>query len=136
MTKALVVPDKFRGTASATQIAHSMAEVLESAGYQVETFPMSDGGEGLVEVMGGANRSLSVTSANGGKVTAGYRLDGDTAVIEMAAAAGLSLVGGAEHNDAMSASTKGVGELIKAAVFAGAKRIIVGCGGSATTDGG
>ncbi|TAN31329.1 MAG: glycerate kinase [Actinomycetota bacterium] len=113
-----------------------MAEVLESAGYEVEAFPMSDGGEGLLEVLGGANRSLSVTGANGGKVVAGYRLDGGTAIIEMAAVAGLSLVGGAEHNDAMAASTRGVGELIKAAVFAGAKTVIVGCGGSATTDGG
>lgn len=136
MIRALVAPDKFRGTASASQVARSMAEVLESAGYEVEAFPMSDGGEGLLEVLGGANRSLSVTGANGGKVVAGYRLDGGTAIIEMAAVAGLSLVGGAEHNDAMAASTRGVGELIKAAVFAGAKTVIVGCGGSATTDGG
>lgn len=113
-----------------------MAELLSSAGYQAEVFPMSDGGEGLLEVFPGVVRNALVTAANGKKITADYKMNGKTAVIEMARVAGLSLVGGAENNDPMAATTKGVGEIIKAAVFAGANRVIVGCGGSATTDGG
>lgn len=65
-----------------------------------------------------------------------WRFQGTTAVIEMARASGLSLVGGSDANDALAASTRGTGELISAAVAAGARRIIVGLGGSATTDGG
>lgn len=136
LKRALVAPDKFRGTASASDVAERMSEVLVSAGYQVETFPMSDGGEGLLEVFNGSLKSVLVTSATGKRISASYKMQGDTAIIEMATAAGLTLVGGALNNDPMTATTRGVGELIKAAVFAGAKRVIVGCGGSATTDGG
>ncbi|NNN19966.1 MAG: hypothetical protein HKL84_08965 [Acidimicrobiaceae bacterium] len=136
MKRALVAPDKFRGTALASEISFAMADVLDRAGYQVGLFPMSDGGEGLLEVFGGSNRSAVVTSADGRRIIAPYRLDGQTAVIEMAEAAGLTLAGGAANNDPLYATTKGVGELIKAAIFAGAKKVIVGCGGSASTDGG
>ena len=113
-----------------------MEELLSGVGYETEVFPMSDGGEGLLEVFPGVVRNALVTSATGRKISADYKMAGKTAVIEMARVAGLSLVGGAENNDPMAATTKGVGELIKAAVFAGANRVIVGCGGSATTDGG
>ncbi len=136
MKIALVAPDKFRGTASASEVARAMSEVLEGAGYRAKSFPMSDGGEGLLDIFEGVERSSLVTAANGKKITAQYKMKGGTAIIEMARVAGLALVGGAEGNDPMAATTKGVGELIKAAVFAGAKRVIVGCGGSATTDGG
>lgn len=136
MKTAIVAPDKFRGTASATEVANAMAEALSSAGFDVKVFPMSDGGEGLLKVCSGFEKSAFVTSADGKKITAGYKIDGETAVIEMAKAAGLEMLGGAERNDPMAATTRGVGELIKAAIFAGAKRVIVGCGGSATTDGG
>ena len=131
-----MAPDKFRGTASASDVAQSMSAVLLSAGYQVETFPMSDGGEGLLEVFDGSLKKVLVTSATGKRISASYKMHGDTAIVEMATAAGLALVGGALNYDPMAATTRGVGELIKAAVFAGAKRVIVGCGGSATTDGG
>ncbi len=134
--RALVAPDKFRGTALASEVGHAMVEVLASAGYQAEVFPMSDGGEGLLEVFDGSLKSVLVTSAMGKKIGANYKMYGDTAIIEMARAAGLTLVGGVQGNDPMAATTKGVGELIRAAIFAGAKRVIVGCGGSATTDGG
>ena len=136
LKRALVAPDKFRGTASASDVAQSMSAVLVSAGYQVEIFPMSDGGEGLLEVFDGSLRSVLVTSATGKRISASYKMHYDTAIIEMATVAGLTLVGGASINDPMTATTRGVGELIKAAIFAGAKRVIVGCGGSATTDGG
>lgn len=98
--------------------------------------PLSDGGEGFLEVVRGAWRTTTVTGPLGRPVQARWRIDHKTAYIEMAEASGLSLVGGAEGNDAMAASTAGTGELILAAVAAGARRVVVGAGGSATTDGG
>jgi glycerate kinase len=97
---------------------------------------VADGGEGLLDVLGGANRHNTVTGPLGDPVDAEWRLDGRMAVIEMARAAGLLLAGGPEGNDPMVASTVGVGELIDAAVGMGARRVIVGVGGSASTDGG
>src|SRR5688572_4337957 len=97
---------------------------------------MADGGEGTLDALGGANRVSTVTGPLGDPVQARWRLDAPTAVIEMAAASGLELVGGAEGNDPVAASTTGTGELIVAALDAGARRVIVGLGGSATTDGG
>ena len=97
---------------------------------------MADGGEGTLDAFGGANRTTVVTGPLGSPVEAAWRLDGRTAVIEMARASGLDLVGGADGNDPVAASTVGVGELISAALDAGATRVIVGVGGSATTDGG
>ena len=97
---------------------------------------MADGGEGLLDVLGGANRTDTVTGPLGEPVEASWRLSRGTAIIEMARASGLVLAGGAEGNDPMQATTSGTGQLIDAALTAGAKRIIVGLGGSATTDGG
>ena len=97
---------------------------------------MSDGGEGFLDALGGANRTTEVTGPLGDPVQAGWRLDGRRAVIEMALASGISLVGGAEGNDPIAAATHGTGEVIAAAVEAGAQRVLVGVGGSATTDGG
>lgn len=98
--------------------------------------PMADGGEGTLDAFGGPNRSTQVTGPLGEPVDAAWRLKGDLAVIEMARASGLELAGGAEGNDPMEATTIGTGELLTAAVEAGAHHIIVGLGGSATTDGG
>lgn len=97
---------------------------------------MADGGEGTLEALGGPNRVSTVTGPLGDPVDADWRLDGQLAVIEMARASGLDLVGGADGNDPIGASTYGTGELIAAAVDAGARRLMVGVGGSATTDGG
>ena len=97
---------------------------------------MADGGEGTLEVLGGANRTTVVTGPLGDPVKAPWRLSRTTAVIEMALASGLTLAGGAERNDALAATTAGTGELIDAALDSGAKKIIVCLGGSATTDGG
>lgn len=97
---------------------------------------MADGGEGTLDALGGPNRITTVSGPLGAPVEAPWRLDGHTAVIEMAAASGLDLLGGADHNDPIAASTVGTGELIAAALDVGATRIIVGVGGSATTDGG
>lgn len=97
---------------------------------------MADGGEGTLDALGGPNRSTTVSGPLGDAVDAEWRLSRGTAVVEMARASGLALLGGAERNDPVAASTYGTGELIAAALDAGAKRVIVGVGGSATTDGG
>ena len=131
-----MAPDKFRGTASAATAAGALAAGLRDLGHEAIERPLADGGEGLLQVLGGANRSTTVTGPLGDPVEAPWRLSKGTAVIEMACASGLQLVGGAEGNDPVAASTYGTGELISAAIDAGAKTIIVGVGGSATTDGG
>jgi len=97
---------------------------------------LADGGEGTLEALGGANQLLRVEGPLGTPVDAPWRFHRGTAIIEMALASGLQLVGGAERNDAIAASTIGTGQLIDAALNLGAERIIVCVGGSATTDGG
>ena len=97
---------------------------------------MADGGEGTLDVLGGPNRTTRVTGPLGQPVEAAWRLHRGVAVIEMARASGLTLAGGSENNDALNATTQGVGELIDSALNEGAKKIIVCLGGSATTDGG
>lgn len=117
-----------------------MARAARKAGWEATEAPMSDGGEGLADVLGGQVRRERVTGPLGAPVEAEWRLLAGskplTAVVEMALASGLALAGGPGGNRAMEATTAGTGELIMAAVAAGAKRVIVGCGGSATTDGG
>lgn len=136
LVRLLAAPDKFRGTATAAEVAAATQRAARRFGWESEAIPLADGGEGTLEVLGGANRESLVTGPLGDPVRAGWRLDGRTAVIEMARAAGLVLVGGAQDNDPIGASTAGVGELITHALEAGAKRIVVTVGGSATTDGG
>ena len=134
--RLIAAPDKFKGTASAAEIAAAACRAAEAAGWEAESLPMADGGEGTLATLGGANRHTVVTNPLGDPVSAGWRLDGEVAIIEMAEASGLQLVGGASGNDALAASTYGTGELIEAALERGARRIIVCVGGSATTDGG
>lgn len=132
----MAAPDKFRGTASAREVADAIGRAAWEAGWTCDEVPMADGGEGLLEALGGANRTSMVTGPLGDQVEAAWRLDRTTAVVEMALASGLGLVGGADDNDPVAASTYGTGELISHALEAGARRVIVGVGGSATTDGG
>lgn len=134
--RVVIAPDKFKGTASAAEIAAAIAHGVEEAGHTAVTVPMADGGDGTLDALGGANRTSTVTGPGGEPVEAPWRLSQRLAVIEMALASGLVLAGGAEHNDPLNATTRGTGELIEAAIARGAKRIIVGLGGSATTDGG
>lgn len=134
--QVLVAPDKFKGTATAEQAARSLAAGLTALGHDVVCCPLADGGEGTLDVLGGPNRTTTVTGPLGDPVDAGWRLTGREAVIEMARASGLAIVGGAEGNDAVAASTFGTGELIATAVEAGARSVLVAVGGSATTDGG
>lgn len=134
--KVVAAVDKFRGTASGADVAAAIGHACWEHGHNCVEVALADGGEGLLEVLGGANRTTTVTGPLGTPVDAPWRIHRDTAIIEMALASGLVLAGGAEGNNPMEATTYGTGELIDAAVTAGAKRIIVGLGGSATTDGG
>lgn len=132
----VAAPDKFRGTATATEVAAAMCRGASAAGLSCSAVPMADGGEGTLDAFGGPNRSSTVTGPLGDPVEAEWRFDGRTAIIEMARASGLDQVGGAENNDPLAATTYGTGELIDAAIDRGAQRVVVGLGGSATTDGG
>jgi glycerate kinase len=134
--RVVIAPDKFKGTASAAEIANAIAQPLRDAGHSVVVLPMADGGDGTLDALGGPNRTTRVTGPNGEPVDAAWRLSQRVAVIEMALASGLVVAGGPEENDPLNATTRGTGELIDAAVSRGAQRIIVGLGGSATTDGG
>ena len=139
----LVAPDSFKGTFRAAEVAGAIGRGLERAGLMPpDLCPLADGGEGTMEALllalGGETRAPTCTTRSAGRVGAAFALveDGGTAVLEMAAASGLALVAEAER-DAWAASTYGTGELICAAVEAGAQAVIlVGVGGSATTDGG
>jgi glycerate kinase len=141
MPSALVCPDKFKGTLSAARAAEAMAAGLRTAGYDdVVELPLADGGEGTLDALlaagGGSRRTATVTGPLGEPVVATWGLlPGGVAVVEAAAASGLQLVA-QRRRDPLRASTRGTGELIAAAIRAGARRVIVGVGGSATTDGG
>ena len=134
--RVLAAVDKFKGTATASQVAAAIGHACWELGHECIEQPVADGGEGTLEALGGANRTSVVTGPLGDAVNAEWRLHRGTAVIEMARASGLTLVGGAEGNDAMAATTTGTGELIDQALDLGAKKIVVCLGGSATTDGG
>jgi glycerate kinase len=137
---ALVAPDSFKGTFSAREVAAAIASGLRAAGREAVELPVADGGEGTMDVLvgalGGELRGVTASDPLGRPVEAAFALLPDgTAVVETAQASGLGLVDERER-DAWAASTRGTGELIAAAAEAGAHRVIVTVGGSATTDGG
>ncbi|MGH9028415.1 MAG: glycerate kinase family protein [Acidimicrobiales bacterium] len=143
----LAAPDSFKGTCSAPEVAASIAEGAADAGWEAVSCPMSDGGEGFAEVLASASRSRgnerdgtwelsTVTGPLGSPVRARWWWSPPDAVVECATASGLVLAGGAEGNDPVKATSRGTGELVVAAIRAGAKRVLVGLGGSASTDGG
>jgi glycerate 2-kinase len=138
---ALVAPDSFKGTFTAREVAAAIARGLRAAGRAAVELPVADGGEGTIDALlttlGGAEHAARVSDPLGRPIEAAFALidDGRTAIVEMARASGLGLVDAGER-DAWAASTRGTGELIVAAVEAGAERVIVTVGGSATTDGG
>ena len=128
----LVAPDSFKGTFRATEVAAAIGRGLESAGLRPpDLCPVADGGDGTMEVLltalGGETAAARVHDPLGREVEAGYALleDGGTAVIEMARASGLALVA-PEERDPVAASTRGTGELIAAAVEAGAQVVARG----------
>ena len=135
--RLLAAPDKFRGTLTARAAAAAIAAGGARAGWETRELPLADGGEGTLDVLGGGNRRTAVTGPLGEPVHAAWRLEEDgTALIEAALACGLSLVGGAEGNDPVRATSRGVGELVAAAIAEGASRVVVAVGGVASTDGG
>ena len=135
--RLLAAPDKFRGTLTAREAAAAIAAGAGRAGWTTHEMPLADGGDGTLDVIGGGDRWTTVTGPLGEPVEAAWRLDEDgTALIEAAQACGLTLAGGPERNDPLRATSRGVGELIAAAVAEGAERIVVFVGGVASTDGG
>jgi glycerate kinase len=145
MPHLVAAPDKFRGTASAGEVAATVATVARRAGWTADEVPMSDGGEGLLEALGalgGTPQFASVPGPLGTLIEAEWQLlpagdgEGPTAVIEMSRASGRALLPHPQGDDPMRADTAGVGQLLLRARDAGARRIVIGCGGSATTDGG
>lgn len=144
--KIICAPDSFKESMTAIEAANAMAKGIESVleNAEIDLCPIADGGEGTVEALVAATdgqlQRTTVTGPLGEPVQATWGILGavaevKTAVIEMAAAAGLALVP-AELRDPTRTTTFGAGELIKAALDAGAKKIILGIGGSSTTDGG
>ncbi|HEX8067611.1 MAG TPA: glycerate kinase [Thermoleophilaceae bacterium] len=137
----LVAPDKFKGTLAAAEVAEAVARGIRDGGREAVELPVADGGEGttdaLLRALGGERRTAVVSDPLGRPVEAAYGLlrDGSTAVVEMAQASGLWRVA-EDERDPFGADTRGTGELIAAAVAAGAGEVVVAAGGSATTDGG
>ena len=137
----LCCPDKFRGTLTAAEAASALADGAGDAGFErTIELPLADGGEGTLDALlaarGGERREDWVTGPDGTPVRATWGLlPGGLAVVEMARASGLALIA-VGANDAVAATTRGTGELIARASEAGATSVLLGVGGSATTDGG
>lgn len=137
--RVLVAPDKFAGTLTAVEAAEAIATGWRrrAAGDELDLAPMSDGGPGFVDVLhaalGGELLAVTVRGPHGEPTPATLLRVHATAYVESAQACGLHLTGG---EGVESASTYGVGELVRAAIDAGATRIVVGLGGSGTNDGG
>jgi glycerate kinase len=141
--RIVVAPDSFKGSLSAVAVAKAMEAGILAVfpAAEVKKVPIADGGEGTVEALvlatGGCVITEKVAGPLGDTVEAGWGLlgDGETAVIEMAAASGLTLVP-KERRNPRATSTYGTGQLIKAALDRGIRKLIIGIGGSATNDGG
>lgn len=141
--KVVVAPDSFKGSMSSRQLCTIMSAAIRALDPVAEVIevPLSDGGEGtvdcLVHATNGKLITAQATSPSGGSVEAAYGVlgDGETAVIEVAAASGLTLVPEAERH-LLTATSFGTGELIVDALHKGFKRFIIGLGGSGINDGG
>jgi glycerate kinase len=141
--RIVIAPDKFKGSLSAPDVARHLETGLQSAaGHNLEVLriPVADGGEGTLDAAVGSGftrRSAVVSGPTGQPLTAEFAVRGREAVIEMAAASGLAVLpGGPDSATAKAATSLGTGELIRAALDAGCRQIILGVGGSANTDGG
>ncbi len=139
--RVLIAPDKFAGTLTAVQAAEAIAEGWRrrAPDDELELAPMADGGPGFCDVLhaslGGDLLAVEVSGPYGERLPATVLVVGDTAYVESAQACGLHLTPEAER-DPERATTRGVGELVLAAVDAGVRRVVIGLGGSATNDGG
>ncbi len=140
MKRVVIAPDSFKGTLSSIDVCRIVSAELRGryAEIEITEIPVADGGEGTVEAflyaLGGEKIYCTVKSPLGGEIRAYYGILPDgTAVIEMAQASGISIE---KENNALLASTFGTGELILNALDRGCRKILIGIGGSATTDGG
>lgn len=138
--RVLVAADKFKGSLTAAQVAERVTAGIRRAvpDAEVTALPVADGGDGTVAAAlaaGFERREVRVTGPLGTPVTAGYALRGPTAVVEMAEASGLQRLPEGVRAP-LTATTRGSGELLRAALDAGARTVVLGVGGSATTDGG
>lgn len=138
--RVLIAADKFKGSLTAVEVAERVTAGLRRAapGVEIESLPVADGGDGTVAAAvaaGFERREVRVAGPLGHEVTAAFALRGDTAVVEMAEASGLHRLPAGVFAP-LTASTYGSGELLRAALDAGARTIVFGVGGSATTDGG
>ena len=141
MKKIILIPDSFKGTMSSAEICEIMSEQIKKyyPEAEVNSIPVADGGEGSVEsfltAMGGERVTVNVKGPYMEDIESFYGIvPGNTAVIEMAAAAGLPLVG--ENRQADKTTTYGVGQLMAHAAKRGVEKMVVGLGGSSTNDGG
>ncbi|WP_143264055.1 glycerate kinase, partial [Amycolatopsis kentuckyensis] len=137
--KVLIAPDKFKGSLTAGEVASAVAAGLADVdpSAAVTTLPVADGGEGTIDaaVAAGFRRvRVPARGPTGLPVTASYAVRGDTAVVELAEASGLHRLPGPPQP--LTATSAGTGDVIAAAVRAGCRRIVLGIGGSAGTDGG
>lgn len=141
--KIVIAPDKFKGSLSSFAVCDAVEKGLlqASSSFQIAKLPMADGGDGLAEVIrhytGASVQTATVQDPLGRPVSAEWLLssDGKTAFVEMAKASGLGLLKKDEYNPLLT-STFGTGQLIEAAIRSGVENIVLGIGGSATTDGG
>ncbi|MFJ8508358.1 glycerate kinase [Streptomyces avermitilis] len=138
--RVLIAADKFKGSLTAVQVAERVTAGLRrvAPAVEVEALPVADGGDGTVDAAvaaGFERRAVRVAGPLGEEVTAAFALRGDTAVVEMAEASGLQRLPKGVFAP-LTSSTYGSGELLRAALDAGARTIVFGVGGSATTDGG
>ncbi|RBY94647.1 glycerate kinase [Blastococcus sp. TBT05-19] len=140
MTRVLVAPDKFKGSLTAAEVAEAVIRGLGTVipDLDVRAVPVADGGDGTLDaaVASGFERvPVTATGPTGEPVATAYGRRGPVAVVEMADVSGLSRLPGGRP-EPLSATSRGTGELIAAALAAGARRVVVGIGGSACTDGG
>ena len=142
MPHLVAAPDKFRGTVSAAEAAAAAGDAARRAGWTADEIPMSDGGEGLLDALGGTPRTTTVAGPLARPVEAEWRMlagpgaDGPTAVIEMSRAAGRARCRDHGATTRCAPARPASGSCWWRRARPGARRIVIGCGGSATTDGG
>jgi glycerate kinase len=139
--KVLVAPDKFKGSLTAAQAAEAMRlGVLDAdPDAAVTTLSVADGGEGTIDAVvsaGATPHQVDVAGPLGDRVRARFAVRGDTAIVEAAQACGLALVATPNAATALAADTRGLAELVRAAAATGVRQLVLGVGGSASTDGG
>jgi glycerate kinase len=140
MPRVIVAPDKFKHSLSAAQVAEAVRRGLHAGAEEVDVvrLPVADGGEGTVDsavAAGFSRQPVTATGPDGEPLHTSFAFDGTTAVIEMAAISGLQLLD-PDRLTPLTATSRGTGEVIRAALDRGASRVVLGIGGSASTDGG